>query len=64
MKSWHRAVAIVLLFLTVLVAALIGIAWATLPLDGVTVTSRARRSRSPSCTGCVRWSRSASLSPW
>jgi len=38
MKSWHRAVAIVLLFLTVLVAALIGIAWATLPLDGVTVT--------------------------
>jgi hypothetical protein len=37
MKSWHRAVAIVLLSLTVLVAVLIGIAWATLPLDGVTV---------------------------
>ena len=38
MKSWHRAVAIVLLSLTVLVAALVGIAWAALPLDGVTVS--------------------------
>jgi hypothetical protein len=38
MKSWHRAVAVVLLSLTVLVAVLIGIAWAVLPLDGVTVT--------------------------
>ena len=38
MKSWHRAVAIGLLSLTFLVAVLIAIAWATLPLEGVTVT--------------------------
>jgi hypothetical protein len=38
MKSWHRAVAIGLISLTLLVALLIAIAWATLPLDGVTVT--------------------------
>jgi hypothetical protein len=38
MKSWHRAVAIVLLWLTFLVAVLLAMAWATLPLDGVTVT--------------------------
>ena len=39
MKSWHRAVAIVLLSLTLLVGVLIGIAWATLPLDGLTITA-------------------------
>ena len=38
MKSWHRAVAILLLSLTLVVAVVVGIGWAVLPLDGITVT--------------------------
>ena len=38
MKSWSRAVAIALLVLTLVVAALITMAWFSLPLDGITIT--------------------------
>jgi hypothetical protein len=37
-KSWSRALAVALLVLTLLVAALITMAWFSLPLDGITVT--------------------------
>jgi hypothetical protein len=38
MKSWIRALAIALLVLTLVVAALITMAWFSLPLDGITIT--------------------------
>jgi hypothetical protein len=38
MKSWSRALAIALLVLTLIVAALITMAWFSLPLEGITVT--------------------------
>jgi len=39
MKAWHRGVTILLVVLTVVVSAVIAIAWFALPLDGVTVTT-------------------------
>jgi len=39
MKSWTRAVAIALLVLTLVVAALITMAWFSLPLDGITISA-------------------------
>jgi hypothetical protein len=38
MKSWIRVLAIALLVLTLVVAALITMAWFSLPLDGITIT--------------------------
>jgi hypothetical protein len=37
-RSWHRAVALLLLVLAVMIAALIAAAWTVLPLDNIAVT--------------------------
>ena len=42
MRTWHRGVAILLVSLTVIVALLVAIAWAVLPLEGITVTADGR----------------------
>jgi len=39
MKAWHRGAAIVLLVLTLVVSAMLAIAWFALPLDGITITT-------------------------